>query len=114
MKEKLKYHTHSKDTERVLVGTFDLGRGKEMNSIVRHKLIEHCMKEHDRELAIEMVNFAYEHCPYSSFHKITDYLDELMLCQCGNIEHETNMTDTFGSINGDIGIVCLDCAKDGG
>jgi len=83
-----------------------------MNSIVRHKLIEYCMKEHDRELAIEMVNFAYEHCPYSSFHKITDYLDELMVCECGEIDHDSNFEDTDGRINGSVGIRCKSCIRD--
>ena len=72
------------------------------------------MKEHDRELAIEMVNFAYENCPYSSFHKITDYLDELMVCEnegCDNIEHETNMVDTDGMLYGSLGIVCPSCLE---
>lgn len=86
-----------------------------MNSILRYTLIEYCTQSTDRGTAIEMVDFAQLHCPFSDTHKVKQYLDELMRCEnCGHLDHEDNMVDTFGAINGSVGIVCLDCARDGG
>jgi len=86
-----------------------------MNSIVRYKLIQYCINNgNTKEVATQKVDYAQDNCPYSYWHKVTDYLDELMLCSCGEINHESNMFDTEGTINGSIGIVCLDCVKNGG
>jgi hypothetical protein len=86
-----------------------------MTSLLKQAFIDYCKSGGDSiELANDKVTYAIQHCSSMDYHEVTKFLDELMLCSCGEINHESNMVDTKGSINGDIGIVCLDCAKDGG
>lgn len=49
------------------------------------------------------------------YEEYTALLDELWLCEtCGDVVHEDDAVDTFGTINGDYGaIVCPDCIEGG-
>ena len=86
-----------------------------MTSPLRQAFIDYCISGGDsQELANDKVDYAIQHCSLD-YHTVVKYLNELMLCKndgCDNIEHETNMTDTEGMVNGGIGIVCKSCSED--
>lgn len=86
-----------------------------MTRIVEQKLIGNMITDgiSDKTIALFMSYLKNERkgLTYSEYNTV---LCELMLCDiCGEVNEEIHLTDTFGIINGGLGIICPTCLEDG-